>query len=327
MTREDTSVDGKREPEGAGGAASRARRSVGTSTPPPPPVFTSPWFVPSSLRSVVYRDGMTHPSPSTIHDRYAARIVDQTAQLTSVVEGADATAPVPGCPGWTLAHLLRHVGGTHRWAETVVRTRATEPVPDEQVNDVTPEADDDIPTLSAWLTEGAALFADTLRATDPETRVWTVAPNGTPSFWARRMTYETVVHRFDATAAVGAKYTLDADVAIDGLDEWIELSTLPQAFPSRDAYDALIGPGRSIHFHATDAPEGEGEWLIDLGEAPSTWSHGHRKATSAVRGPLADLLLLLYQRRTATPADGIEVLGDETLFASWLHGAGDWLRR
>ena len=114
---------------------------------------------------------MTRPSPSPVHDRYAARIVDQTAQLTFVVEGArSATAPVPGCPGWALAHLLRHVGGAHRWAETVVRTRATEPVSDEQVNDVTPDADDDLAALAAWLTEGAALLADTLRATGPD--VW-----------------------------------------------------------------------------------------------------------------------------------------------------------
>ncbi|MEU7576450.1 maleylpyruvate isomerase family mycothiol-dependent enzyme [Streptomyces sp. NPDC041068] len=292
-----------------------------------PSVLSSPWFVPSILQSVNYRDGMTHPSPSPVHERYAARIVDQTAQLTATVKGADASAPVPGCPGWTLAHLLRHVGGTHRWAETIVRTQATEPVPDEQVNDVTPEADDDIDSLSAWLTDGAARFAETLRSTDPDVRVWTVAPGGNPAFWARRMTYETVVHRFDATAAVGATYTLDADVAIDGLDEWIWLSTLPQAFPSEAEYAALLGPGRSIHFHATDAPEGTGEWLIDLSEAPSTWSHAHKKATAAVRGPLADLLLLLYRRRTPTPADGIEVLGDEALFTDWIQGAGAWLRR
>lgn len=146
---------------------------------------------------------MTRPSPSPVHDRYAARIIDQTARLTSAVEGADATASVPGCPGWPLAHLLRHVGGAHRWAETVVRTRAAEPVSDEQVNDVTPDADDDLAALADWLTEGAALLADTLRATGPEVPVWTVAPGGTPHFWARRMTYETVVHRFDATAAVG----------------------------------------------------------------------------------------------------------------------------
>ncbi|MEU6820754.1 maleylpyruvate isomerase family mycothiol-dependent enzyme [Streptomyces atriruber] len=293
----------------------------------PSSVLASPWFVPSTLQAVVYGDAMTRPSLHAVHDRYADRIIDQTAQLTATIAGADATAPVPGCPGWTLAHLLRHVGGTHRWAETVVRTRATGPVPDEQVNLVTPEADDDVPALSAWLTEGAAQFADTLREAGPEVKVWTVAPGGTPLFWARRMTYETVVHRFDATAAVGGTYTLAADVALDGLEEWLEFSTLPQAYESEAELHALLGPDRTLHFHATDAPEGTGEWLIDLTGTPITWSHGHKKATTAVRGPLTDLLLLLYLRRSPTPADGIEVLGDEALFADWVQGAGAWLRR
>lgn len=276
---------------------------------------------------LVYGGAMTRPNSRPLHVRYGDRIVDQTHRLTSVVEGAEVTAPVPGCPGWTLAHLLRHVGGAHRWAETIVRTRATGPVPDEQVDLVTPEADDDLGTLSAWLTEGAEQFAETLRATGPDVTVWTVAPGGTPLFWARRMTYETVVHRFDATAAVGGTYTLDADVARDGLDEWIEFSTLPQAYESTAAHDALLGPDRTLHLHATDAPEGTGEWLVDLTGAPMAWSHAHQKATTAVRGPLTDLLLLMYQRPSPAPAPGVEVLGDQALFTTWLRAAGHWLRR
>ncbi|WP_371600829.1 maleylpyruvate isomerase N-terminal domain-containing protein [Streptomyces sp. NBC_00564] len=270
---------------------------------------------------------MTRPSPSPVHDRYAARIIDQTARLTSAVEGADATVPVPGCPGWTLAHLLRHVGGAHRWAETVVRTRATEPVSDEQVNDVRPDADDDLAALADWLTEGAALLADTLRATGPEVPVWTVAPGGTPRFWARRMTYETVVHRLDATAAVGGTFILDVDVALDGLDEWVEFSTLSQAYESDSARRDLLGPDRTLHIHATDAPEGTGEWLIDLAGEPITWSRTHKKSTATVRGPLTDLLLLLYRRRSPAPAEAVEVLGEKGLFTAWRNGAGYWLRK
>ncbi|AZM58130.1 hypothetical protein DMA15_35340 [Streptomyces sp. WAC 01529] len=270
---------------------------------------------------------MTRPSPSAVYDRYVTRIFEQSAQLVAALDGAEATAPVPGCPGWTLAHLLRHVGGTHGWAETIVRTRATAPVPDDQVNEVTPDADDDIATLTAWLTESTGRLVDTLREAGPDARVWTPAPGGTPLVWARRMTYETVVHRFDATAAAGGTYALDADVARDGLDEWLRFSTLPQAYASEAEHDALLGPGRTLHFHATDASDGAGEWFIDLSAAPVTVSHTHKKATTAVRGPLTDLLLLLYERRTPTPADGIEVLGDKELLTTWTRAAGHWLRR
>ncbi|MEU1023863.1 maleylpyruvate isomerase family mycothiol-dependent enzyme [Streptomyces sp. NPDC005904] len=270
---------------------------------------------------------MTCPSPRAVYDRHVTRISAQSAQLVATIDGADATTPVPGCPGWTLAHLLRHVGGTYGWAETIVRTRAAEPVPDHEVNEVTPRADDDLATLAARLTDSTARLVDTLRAAGPDAGVWTPAPDGTPLFWARRMTYETVVHRFDATAAVGGTYTLDADVALDGLAEWLGFSTLPQAYASPAAHRALLGPGRTVHFHATDAPEGTGEWFIDLTQAPVTVGHTHRKAGTAVRGPLTDLLLLVYRRRAPTPADRIEVRGDEDFLTAWLDGAGHWLRR
>ena len=63
------------------------------------------------------------------------------------------------------------------------------------------------------------------------------------------MTYETVVHRFDATAAVGGRFILD---------EWVEFSTLPQAYESDSARHELLGPDRTLHIHATDSPEGTG---------------------------------------------------------------------
>ncbi|SDJ47850.1 maleylpyruvate isomerase family mycothiol-dependent enzyme [Streptomyces indicus] len=263
-----------------------------------------------------------------LHELYAARITDQTRRLTEAVAGADAAAPVPGLDGWTLAHLLRHVGGAHRWAETVIRTRATAPVSDDQVNEVTPGKDDDVPGLSAWLLEGAEQFAATLRATPEDTPVWTVAPSGKPVFWARRMTYETVVHRYDATVAAGGRYTLDARTAIDGIEEWLGFSTLPQAYASPEDQAALIAPARTLHLHGTDAPDDDGEageWLIDLGTEPMTWRRGHEKATTAVRGPLRDILLALYERRA--PDAELQLFGEEDLFARWVHAAGDWLRR
>lgn len=272
----------------------------------------------------VYGDDMTTTGMDL--DRYCAELTAQTDSLRAHVEDKTLTTPVPTCPGWTLGDLVRHLGGAHRWAERIVRTRATGPVPDDQVNDVSGDDGASTAQLTAWLAEGAARLADTLRAAGPDVPVWTVAPGGTPVFWARRMLGETVVHRADAAGAVGADYTLDPAVALDGLDEWLEFSVLPQAFASREALRDLLAPGRTLHFHATDAGPGAGEWLVDLtGDAPAR-RRAHEKAAVAVRGPAAELLLLMYQRQSVR-GDGVEILGDTALFDLWRERVSAWLRR
>ncbi|MFI9048099.1 maleylpyruvate isomerase family mycothiol-dependent enzyme [Streptomyces sp. NPDC053427] len=267
------------------------------------------------------------PSPSMSYERHCAEIVAQTALLRSHLKGADLTAPVSGCPDWTLGQLLRHLGGAHRWAETVVRTRATQLVPDDQVNDVSGFHDEDPAALGAWLAEGAGQLADALRAAGPDAAVWTVVPGGTPVFWARRMTHETVVHRADVAFAVGAEFGVDEAVAVDALDEWMAFGALPQVLEATSKIRDLLGrPSSTLHFHATDASsQATAEWLIDLtGDAP-TWRRAHEKATVAVRGPLADLLLLVYGRRRPH-GDGIEILGDARLLDVWLDGVSFWLK-
>jgi hypothetical protein len=81
----------------------------------------------------------------------------------------------------------------------------------------------------------------------------------------------------------------------------------------------LLGPGRTLHFHATDTPpEAAAEWVVDLTGEVITWRRAHEKAAVAARGPLTDLLLVLYRRR---PAAAVEVLGDAGLLDLWLDRA------
>ncbi|MGR3931494.1 maleylpyruvate isomerase family mycothiol-dependent enzyme [Streptomyces sp. BRA346] len=249
-------------------------------------------------------------------DRYHAEIVEQTDLLRAYLAGADPTAPVPSCPGWNLGQLVRHLGGAHGWAEMVVRTRSTEPVPDDPVNDVPRHTDEDPATLSTRLGDGAGHLADALRKAGPDRPVWTPGPGGTAMFWARRMTHETAVHRADAALAVGAAFHLDEDVARDALDEWLTYSTLPEAY---EGEPALLGPGRTLRLQATDA---DAEWLVDLtGDAPVLHPTGEQAAVE-VSGPLTDLLLLLYGR----PAPGVKVVGDAALLDLWLKRSGFWLQ-
>ncbi|MGY5135107.1 maleylpyruvate isomerase N-terminal domain-containing protein [Streptomyces nigrescens] len=302
--------------------------------------------------------------PSMSYARYCAEIVAQTDLLRSRIEGADLATPVPTCPDWNLGQLLWHLGGAHRWAETIVRTRAAEPVSDELVNDVSGATGKDLAAVDAWLAEGAGQLADTLRAAGPEAQVWTVAPGGTPEFWARRMVHETVVHRADADFAIAAAspaprtttpgpapapgvpaFTVAQEVATDALDEWMGFASLPLVFEAKPELRDLMSEGRTLHFHATDtAPETAADWLIGLDGDTLTWSRTHAPATVAVRAPLAELLLLVYGRRATHEArttssgnnsasgsgnDGsnsIEIVGDLPLLDAWLDGVSFWLK-
>lgn len=251
------------------------------------------------------------------HDRYCAEIVAQAELLRSAIEGADLTVPVPTCPGWNAGQLVRHLGGAQRWAESVVRTRATEPVSEDDftVRELSGYADEDPNVVGPWLVEGATRLADTLREAGPDAKLWTPVTGGTTTFYARRFTHETAMHRADATLAIGAQYVLDEDVAVDGIDEWMELGSLPMHFDVHPWMRELLGPGRTLHFHATDT---QAEWVVDLTGDAITWRRAHEKSAVAVRGPVTELLLFIYKRRPSR-GENIEILGDEQLLDFWLE--------
>ncbi|WP_165978502.1 maleylpyruvate isomerase family mycothiol-dependent enzyme [Actinomadura darangshiensis] len=247
------------------------------------------------------------------HDRLCAEIVTQTELLVSTVKDADMTVPVPSCPGWNVGQLLRHLGGGQRWAADTVRTRAAEPLPDDHFRDLSPYADEDAAVLAPWLAEGAVRLAGALREAGPEAELWTPVPGRTVSFYARRFAHETLIHRADATLALGQEFTVGRDVAVDALDEWMELGSLPMMLDIKPELRELLGPGRTVHLHATDT---SAEWLVDLTGDVIEWRRAHEKAAAAVRGTLTELLLLVYGRRS--PA-GLEVFGDGELLDFWLE--------
>jgi uncharacterized protein (TIGR03083 family) len=256
------------------------------------------------------------------HDRYTAEIVAQTGLLRAAVDGGDLGVPVPSCPGWSVARLARHLGGVQRWAAGVIRARATGPVPgpdtSTRVEGLPPGSGDDPAVVGPWLSEGAASLAAALADAGPGTALWTPVPDGTIGFYARRFTHETAVHRADATLALGAAFTLDPEVAADAIDEWMELGALPFHFEVHPRMRELLGPGRTIHLHATDTPpEAAAEWVVDLTGDAIAWRRAHEKSAVAVRGPLTDLLLLVYRRRPVRTGN-VEVLGDADLLDFWL---------
>jgi uncharacterized protein (TIGR03083 family) len=253
------------------------------------------------------------------HDRYCDEVVTQTDLLRDLLKGSDLSVTVPTCPDWTLAELVRHIGGNLRSVETAVRTGTAVVAPDKQVPDVAGPAGDDPWALFAWLAEGAARFADTLREAGPAAGAQFGPFQRSTAFWARRAAHDLVVHRADAAGTVGADYTVAPEVAVDAIDELLELISDPQVAGSSPRLAELRGPGGSIHLHGTDTEAGlAAEWLIELGTDGFTWRHGHEKATVALRGPLADVLRVFY-RRLPADSERVEVLGEAALLDFWLE--------
>jgi hypothetical protein len=137
--------------------------------------------------------------------------------------------------------------------------------------------------------------------------------------WARRAAHDLVVHRADAAGAVGADYAVAADLAVDAVDEFLDLLSNPQVAAAAPDPAGGPAPGSTVHLHATDAGPGlEAEWLVELGAPVFSWRHGHAKADVAVRAPLADLLRVVT-RRLPPDAGGVEVLGDREVLDAWLE--------
>jgi len=256
------------------------------------------------------------------HDRFCDEVVTQTGLLREVVAGADLSATVPTAPDWTLAGLLGHVGGNLRALEQAVRTGTPVTEPDREVPGHAGPGGDDPAALEAWLASAAEAAAATLRSAGPdaEAQLWMV--RWPTAAWARRAAHDIVVHRADAAGTVGAAYRVDGDLAVDAVDEFLDLLSDPAVAGSGDGRARAggdPGPGGTVHLHATDAGPGlPAEWLVTLEPPTFRWRHAHEKATVAVRAPLADVLRVVT-RRLSPDAAGVEVLGDRAVLDAWLE--------
>ncbi|GII64027.1 hypothetical protein Skr01_41120 [Sphaerisporangium krabiense] len=253
------------------------------------------------------------------YDRYCDEILDQSGLLRDLVKGADLSAPVPACPGWTFAALVRHIGGNLRTVETAVGAGTPVSDPAAQVTGLSGPRDDDPAELDAWFSDAAEKYTATLRQAGPdgEATVWGFQ-GGTP-FWVRRAVHDIVVHRADAALALGEEYVVAPDLAADAVDELLELFAGQQA-GGMPALAELRGGGETIRLAAADTGAA---WLIELGPDGFTWRRddtGGQDATVTVRGSLTDVLLTFYRRLPAT-GGRVEIRGDAGLLDFWLSRA------
>ncbi|MGW0533442.1 maleylpyruvate isomerase family mycothiol-dependent enzyme [Streptomyces sp. NPDC003032] len=237
----------------------------------------------------------------------------ESERFVALLEGADLSAPVPACPGWTLLDLVRHIGSVQRWFCVLLRERVREPPRTRAVELELPESHD---AYAAWLAASADLAARAFAEVDPDAPMWVWGADPHARFWVRRMLYETLVHRTDAEAALGVPTVIDPALAADGVDEF--LVNLPFATPYAPGVAQLRGQGEVIRFRATDVGQ---EWLVQLradgfGLVERGQPDADASVDASVHARAADLLLLIYGR-LAWDSGAYEVGGDAGLLGRW----------
>jgi uncharacterized protein (TIGR03083 family) len=193
-------------------------------------------------------------------------------------------APVPGCPGWRLNDLVWHLSTVQHFWAWVVRTRA----PDPSTYVEPPQRPDD--ELLGFFSAASAELETALAGADPAERVWTWAPQQNVAFVLRRQVQEAVVHTVDVEQVLGDVRPIPPDVALDGIDEWLEVMVpgrLPEGPPSH---------AHPVVLHAVDA------------DAERTLFPGTRPFPIAtLTGTASDLLLTVWRR---VPLEVLTVDGD-----------------
>jgi uncharacterized protein (TIGR03083 family) len=229
--------------------------------------------------------------------RQIARIRAEGEALARAAEAGPMDAAVPGCPGWDVDALVRHIGDVHRWAATIVRERLQTRLRRDHEG---PAGSED---LLAWYREGCSALVEVLEGATPDESFWFwgPAPNAL-AFWTRRQANETTVHRCDAESARGPITQLDTSEAVDALDEWLGLATLRGSAPS--------GAGRVLRLVPSD---GGTSWRVILGERLDVTSNG-ADGDCELQGTASDLFLWSMNRRGL---EGITVSGDRSVAQVW----------
>lgn len=248
------------------------------------------------------------------YDLLAALARDGEA-FADVCADADLTLPVPPCPGWSLADLVWHLAEVHHFWRTIVDEQRDTWEGYEQPTRPPDNA------LVDFYRDGLEATVTVLAAAHPQQANWTWSHQRDAGFVMRRMAHETAVHLVDANAALGRPHAVAADLASDGIDEFLFHFLRPGATVTETL-------GGSVHIHCTDVA---GEWTVrpaaagagsgnesgdesadvdDASGGEMVVTREHSKGDAALRGAATDLLLVLWRR---LPLAAVDVIGDRAL--------------
>ena len=236
-------------------------------------------------------------------------IEDRSAALRAAAAEAGQEARVPGCPDWSVADLIAHVGEVQLfWAAVVGAGEADGPPDPEAVGDTEPHGD-----LLAWSADATDRLVLELRNAGPDRMCWTWwESSGAPmnsAAVARHQIQEAGVHAYDAQQAAGQAQPLPDAVAADGVGEYLTVE-----LPTNGPWP--YQPGTVV----LETGAG-GSWVLDL-ESPAITvllgdEHGTAKPTATVTADPSDMVLSFYRR---DPIGKLQIEGASELVPQLL----DW---
>lgn len=237
---------------------------------------------------------------------YLAVVSDESSRIVNTYEH-NRSATVPWSDRWTVGTVARHVAGTHHVVAQIIQKR-----PDADFGLFTglETPPKDSPEFADWFRSGTALLLEQLSTVSPDATCWSwYEPGRRVGWWARRMAFEAVVHRWDAETAQGVESSIAADIAADGVDEFLDVFVAA----TRSVHDAPAGP--TMSFASSDRGDW---WWLDLSERGArTVCRDAREASVQVQGPAEQLLLMVWGRQPMSTRAGVEVSGEVGLLDRW----------
>jgi len=238
--------------------------------------------------------------------RYLELLAADGESLATAAQG-HLDAPVPSCPGWDVADAVRHTGAVyHHKINSMVLGR----FPADGESAQGPGDDDDL--LPWFRTSLAGLLHElTTRHPDAAAPTW-YAPEQNVAWFYRRMAQETAVHRVDVELATGVVTPVADDLALDGVDEVLDLFVRYGLGmdPDEDVSDFA---GRSVQIRT-----GHQAWHVlgTLGDPTGQLrlDRGVHAADASVSGEPSELLLWLWNRR---PDSAVRIDGDPQALAAF----------
>jgi uncharacterized protein (TIGR03083 family) len=221
-------------------------------------------------------------------DEYSARFADVVSRPGAF------EAPVPSCPGWTVASLVDHLADVQSWWELVLLERG--PMPEEA--EAAQAAMTGPDPVAGWQAINDR-YRGVQRAIEPEASVWTwwnSAATTTAATVGWRQAHEAVVHCRDAELAVGDVRPIEPAVAVDGVTEFLTHFLHGPEWPH---------PPLALELRATDVDQ---VWAVATeGREPHPVLAG--EATDVISGTAEELYLALWRRGDLPASQASAFLG------------------